>query len=133
MTKPVGCCGKNIEHCGVLAAVIGRVDLDRDGVCPEDGGEKLPEHNVLKLGHNYPPRLLVDFLIIPRWYQLMNLFSNSKLIVKKYHFLPFNIPVMLTNKESVKTLKARILIDSSVSSQKLFAKSAGSVGCRAGL
>ena len=92
MTKPVGCCGKNIEYCGVLAAVIGRVDLDRDGVCPEDGGEKLSEHDVLKFGYNYPPRLLVDFLIIPRWCKLMNLFSNSELKVKKkYHFLPSNI------------------------------------------
>ena len=77
VAKPVGSRGEYIQHCGVLAAVIGRVDFNRDGVCTEDGGEKLTEHNVLKLGHNYPPRLLVDFLIIPQWFEIMNLLSNS--------------------------------------------------------
>ena len=59
VAKSVGGSGENVEHGGVLGGVMGGVEAGGDGAGAEDGGEELAVDDVLELGYDNSPRLLI--------------------------------------------------------------------------
>lgn len=93
MCTPEGCGGKAVEDAAVYLLLVGaglvvQAELG-DDPRPEDGGEPLSEGDVLQLGGDQPPGLLIHNLIqLPRVTHLNCL---------KYQYIPRTVDIYLSS------------------------------------